>query len=229
MSWVAKKYPIPHLFSMSVFMCSLFLLISSYVQTKNRIRTDNLNSEQLKVLKDVTLFIPPNEPVYDGVGSYIFRPDGYFICCHRYEQFVDKLDTKFQSLKNHLIQSKTKYIILDQKGFVFWTTKPDDLVFIITHYLLSPYKKIYTLGSAFSCDSGKCIQLTVHGKPMSEDIKNTFDIVIEETYRIRTEPANEKITIQNTVYTDTQKVRFFPGIYKFSAPSGVTGFSVQLD
>jgi hypothetical protein len=208
---------------------ALTLLTSFSLQTIDRVRDGNTNDEQVQVLRDTARIIKPDETVYDEVGSYIFRPDGYFICCHHYEQFVDKLDPSLWSLKEHLIQNKTKFIILDQKGFAFWTPKPEDVNFIITHYAPSAYKKIYTLGIRFQCDKHVCKQLNVHGNPISEKQVSSFPIVIEEQYVIHIQPEGEEVSINNSSYHNRDSIRLPVGTYTFAPRIGVTGLSVQLD
>ncbi len=67
------------------------------------------NTEQMSVISDLPM-IRSDEPVYDMVGSYVFRPDGYFICCHPYQEFVDHLSKKVPTLRESLVATKTKFI-----------------------------------------------------------------------------------------------------------------------
>lgn len=208
--------------------CSLLLLFSFSIQTMDRNTPLGTNQEQLQVLTDVASVIKPDEPVYDMVGSYIFRPDGYFICCHPYIQFAHLLKQPIPTLKDSLIQTKTKFLVMDQKGYVFWIAKPEDLAFMTTHYLPSAYKKIYTLGSQFQCENGACKQLNVHGKPISEDTVSTFDIAIEETYAISVQPDNQPVTINGKQYVDGDTLIFSPSTYRFSAHPLVSSCSIQM-
>jgi len=212
-----------------VSVLSLLLLLSFSVQTLDRQIPLGSNQEQLDVLQSVLSVIKPDEPVYDMVGSYVFRPDGYYICCHPYIQFAHLLKRPLPTLTESLISSKTKFLVMDQKGYVFWIAKPEDLAFMTTHYLPSAYKKIYTLGSQFQCNQGSCIQLNVHGQPISEEKITTIDVVIEEQYKIRVQPSNKQITINAGSYINDQIAVFAPGVYRFSAPPAVTSFSIQLD
>jgi len=201
---------------------------SFFLQYQSRIHAQN--EEQLGVLADISKITRPDEPVYDMVGSYIFRPDSYYICClFTSPLFADKVKPAIPTLSESLIASKTKFLVMDQKGYVFWQIKPEDLAFMTTHYLPSAYKKIYTLGSQFQCRQGSCIQHNVHGQPVSEDSKTSFDIMIEEQYKMHIQPDSQRITINNSSYANDQTAVFVPGIYRFSAPSGVTSFSIQLD
>lgn len=227
--FLSQKIKMSFILPVGLSLVSILLLSSFFLQTNDRIREGNLNNEQLQVLADIPGLIKPDETVYDEVGSYVFRPDGYFICCLHYEQFVEKLDKTLWSLKENLIKNKTKFIVLDQKGFAFWTPKPADVDFIITHYLPSAYKKIYTLGSWFQCENGECIQLNVHGRPFTGDPTSAFDIVIAEQYKVKIEPQNLSVTIGNKRYTSGQTEEFSPGTYRFAVPKGVTSFAIQMD
>jgi hypothetical protein len=225
---ISRRVSMRYLEPFAYVAISLTLLTSFSLQTMDRVRDGNTNDEQLQVLRDTARIIKPGETVYDEVGSYIFRPDGYFICCHHYEQFVDKLDPSLWSLKEHLIKNKTKFIVLDQKGFAFWTPKPDDVNFIISTYAPSAYKKIYTLGVRFQCDKNVCTQLNVHGNPISEKQVSSFPIVVEEHYVIHIQPEGEEISLNNSSYHNNDSIRLPVGTYTFLPRIGVTGFSVQL-
>lgn len=181
-----------------VIVTSLLILISFGMQTHARQTPLGTNQEQLLVLDEILQVVRPNEPVYDMVGSYVFRPDGFYICCHAYIQFADLLKPSIPSLSESLILTKTKFLVMDQKGYVFWIAKPDDLAFLTTHYLPSPYKKIYTLGSQFQCTNSRCIQLNVHGTPISDHLIDTVNIIIEERYKLTIQPPNQHITISNS-------------------------------
>ena len=212
----------------AITLMSILLLLSFSMQTRDRAQPMAGNQEQLAVLTDVLSVIKPDEPVYDMVGSFVFRPDGYFICCHPYIQFSHLLKRPLPTLTESLIQTKTKFLVLDQKGYVFWIAKPEDLSFLTTHYLPSAYHKIYTLGSRFQCKGGSCIQLNVHGNAVSGEPTDTLDIVIEERYVLSIAPANQHITINNDQAINKQTIRFSPGLYRFSVPTGVTEFTIQL-
>jgi len=227
-TWIQKQtrtslWSLLILFSLAgIFGYSFFLQYQSRIHAQNE--------EQLGVLADISKITRPDEPVYDMVGSYIYRPDSYYICClFTSHFFADKVKPAIPTLSESLIASKTKFLVMDQKGYVFWQVKPEDLAFMTTHYLPSAYKKIYTLGSQFQCRQGSCIQLNVHGQPVSEDSKTSFDIMIEEQYKMHIQPDSQRITINNSSYANDQTAVFVPGIYRFSAPSGVTSFSIQLD
>ncbi len=229
LAFTSSRLRLPVLEPVGIALVLLGLSVSMYMQTMDRIRPGNTNEEQLQVLTDTSRIIKPHETVYDEVGSYIFRPDGYFICCHHYEQFVDKLDPSLHSLKSHLIGNKTKFIVLDQKGFAFWTPKPDDLEFIITHYAPSKYRKIYTLGYRFRCNGGSCVQLNVHGGAISDQPVNAFPVVIAESYRIRISPPDATVAINGTARNNNEIIALPVASYRFSASASVTDFSVQLE
>jgi hypothetical protein len=229
---IATAVLVMSVFKKQIWIVSVFsflLLVSFGIQTLNRQSPLGSNQEQLDVLRDVLTAVKPDEPVYDMVGSYVFRPDGYYICCHPYIQFSHLLNRPIPTLTQSLIATKTKFLVLDQKGYVFWIAKPEDLEFMTTHYLPSSYNKIYALGSQFQCSKGSCIQLNVHGNPVSENPKKTLTIVIEDQYKITIQPDNQHITINNTPYANSQTVSLLPGIYQFSVPPTVSYFSIQLN
>lgn len=213
--------------TLSVIVLSGILLTSTYIQTKDRNTPLGSNRQQLEVLADVLSMIKPNEPVYDMVGSYIFRPDSYYICCHPYAQFIHHLDIPLSTLRESLIKTKTKFLVMDQKGYVFWIPDSQDLAFLLTHYLPSMRNKIYTLGSQFHCDNGVCTQYTLHHTPVNQT--TTVDIVIPETYRIRTTPADLSMQINGVFYQDGDIIQWSPGTYQFSVSPTLTAFSIQLN
>jgi len=227
-TWIQKQTQTSLWSLLILFSLAGIFGYSFFLQYQSRIHAQN--EEQLGVLADISKITRPDESVYDMVGSYIFRPDSYYICClFTSPLFADKVKPAIPTLSESLIASKTKFLVMDQKGYVFWMGKPEDLAFMTTHYLPSAYKKIYTLGSQFQCRQGSCIQLNVHGQPVSEDSKTSFDIMIEEQYKMHIQPDSQRITINNSSYANDQTAVFVPGIYRFSAPSGVTSFSIQLN
>lgn len=199
----------------------LFLLLSFFQQYQNRI--NNTNEEQLHVIGDVLTVIRPNEPVYDMVGSYVFRPDGYFICCNIYSQFADKLDLPLPTLARSLVASQTKFLVLDRAGKSLWLPKPDDLLFLKTNYLPSAYPKIYTLGVQFRCQNGACVP------PAAARSTNFFTILVPETYTVTIEPNNEVITIDGKEIRNGQTLDLTAGPHQFLVSPPATLLRIQLD
>ncbi len=122
---------------------SFILMASFFLQYKERTTPASNNAEQLQVIRDVLTISKPTDTFYDMVGSYVFRPDGYFICCHPYQEFIDKLKIKPLSLRESLIANKTKFVILDRTGQSLWKPKQEDLDFLLANYKPSRYPKIY--------------------------------------------------------------------------------------
>lgn len=116
-------------------------LVSYYQQWI--IRITQTNQEQRQVIDDILAISQPADTVYDMVGSYVFRPDGYYICCNIYSQFADRLGLPIPSLKDSLIANNTKYLILDRTGKSLWKPKQDDLEFLQKNFTPSAYPKIY--------------------------------------------------------------------------------------
>ena len=88
------------------------------------------------------------------VGSYVFRPDGYYICCHPYAEFAHKLTSgPGLDLAKSFIANKTKFLVMDRVGFVFWKSLDADKAFLLTNYLpmgnpaapKTPLAKLYCL------------------------------------------------------------------------------------
>ncbi len=126
-----------------MLMIILSILPSFFLQYRERTTAAANNAEQLQVIRDVLTMSKPTDTFYDMVGSYVFRPDGYFICCHPYAEFVDKLKTKAPTLTQSLISNHTQFLILDRTGQSLWKPKKEDLDFLIAHYTPSKYRKIY--------------------------------------------------------------------------------------
>lgn len=123
----------------------VLLLFSFWQQWQLRVVPGADNGEQKQVVETILKISKPNDTVYDMVGSYVFRPDGYYICCHPYAEFVDQLSVRVPTLRDSLIAHHTKFIILDRTGQSLWKPKPEDLRFLQTNYVQSKYPKIYIL------------------------------------------------------------------------------------
>ncbi len=134
------RFIIPH--SLFFILYSLFLF-SFFLQYRDRISPASNNEEQLGVIRDVLAISKPTDTFYDMVGSYVFRPDGYFICCHPYAEFVDKLKAKPPTLPQSLISNNTHFLILDRTGQSLWKPKKEDLDFLKANFIQSKYRKIY--------------------------------------------------------------------------------------
>lgn len=125
-------------------MIIIVTMISSFfLQYRQRTAPGAENREQLQVIRDILKISKPTDTVYDMVGSYVFRPDGYYICCHPYAEFADKLSHPPPSLRESLMAKNTRFLILDRTGQSLWKPKREDLDFLKTHYVPSPYPKIY--------------------------------------------------------------------------------------
>lgn len=201
--------------------------ISFFLQYRER--SLDANSEQLSVIASVVAHTKPDDTFFDMVGSYVFRPDGYYICCNEYAGFADKLNPKPLSLRNSLIRNQTKFLVMDRIGKVFWLPLPEDLAFILTSYLPSPlYNKIYTLGVDFRCDASICIQYTLHGQPAGTEPADALTIPILETYRLETDPDGMYILLDGRKIADAEDVLLHPAVYSFQTPIGLTRFTLKL-
>lgn len=229
LTWIQKR---THTIIWSTVMLGLLIGALSYsffLQIQSRESWQFQNEEQLEVLRDILKITTSHEPVYDMVGSYIYRPDSYYICCiPSYREFVKNVQEPMLPLQESLIQTQTKFLVLDQKGYVFWTPEPADLSFILSHYLPSAYKKIYSLGSTFRCENGSCIQYTLNEKPTS-NTTHLIDIVIPETYRITITPPTQTITVENKIYHHNEKILLKKGIYPFITSDNISSFTIHLD
>jgi 4-amino-4-deoxy-L-arabinose transferase-like glycosyltransferase len=185
------------------------------------------NTEQLEVLKQVHEHIPKNEPAVDLVGSYVYRFNGFFYNFPLYASVIDKINPKAESLTESLIRTQTKYLVLDQKGYIFWTAKAGDIQFMLTHYLLSPWFKIYTPGVTFVCKQAGCTQYTPHGSPAFTTASDTFSFHIKGFYTLMTEPKGFTILLNGLQVNDGEDKLYLPSIYKFSVPIGLQSFVLQ--
>lgn len=134
---------IPGIDLLMIISSICLLLISFFEQYQVRVRAENTNREQLTVVRNVLIISQPSDTFYDMVGSYVFRPDGYFICCHPYAEFAPSLPVKIFSLRESLEKNKTKYLIMDRTGLLFWKPKIEDLEYLKDNFVASPYPKIY--------------------------------------------------------------------------------------
>jgi len=204
----------------------LLLILSFSQQYQGRVR--DTNEEQRAVIADVLAISNPGEPFYDMVGSYVFRPDGYYICCNIYSQFADQLNLKLPTLARSLAASQTKFLVLDRAGKSLWLPAPDDLLFLQTNYLPSAYPKIYTLGIAFRCTNGACTQYRLDGEPGANRSANTFTILVPETYTVTVEPVSETFLIDDQPIQNGQTLPLAAGVHPFAAPPTISSFRLQL-
>ncbi|MEK9143173.1 MAG: hypothetical protein AAB481_00900, partial [Patescibacteria group bacterium] len=219
------------------------LFISFFLQYRERVAPTASNSEQLQVLRDVSAISRPDETFYDMVGSYVFRTDGYFICCHPYGEFIHLLASSLPAevpprgtkegpdlnLTKSLIRRQTKFLVLDRIGFVFWQTPEPDLSFLLTNYLPTKYNKIYSLGLTFRCVNGACTQYRLDDKPAANRSTNTFSTIIPETYTVTIEPSTTTLTIDGNETKNGQTIDLAAGPHRFLVSPTTTLLRVQLD
>ncbi len=198
------------------------VVTSFFLQYRERVAFTASNSEQLQVLRDVSIVSAPDETFYDMVGSFIFRPDGYFICCHPYGEFIDKLSRPAPTLRESLVRRQTKFLVMDRIGFVFWQTPEPDLSFLLSNYLPTKYNKIYSLGQEFRCQNGACVE------PRATRSTNIFTILVPEKYSVTLEPNTAIVTIDAKEIRNDQTLDIAAGIHRFSVSTTVTEFRVQL-
>ena len=199
------------------------IITSFFIQYRERIAPGAGNSEQLQVLRDVLAVSGPDETFYDMVGSYVFRPDGYFICCHPYGEFIDKLSRPAPTLRESLVRRQTKFLVMDRVGFVFWQTPTPDLSFLLSNYLPTKYNKIYSLGVQFRCQNGACVQ------PGAVRSTNFFTILVAEKYSVTLEPNTAIVIIDGKEIRNGQTRDLASGVHRFSVSTTITEFRVQLD
>ncbi len=212
-------------FYLLILLFTALLAASFFLQYHDR--TLNLNSQQLEVLEQVHEHIPQNEPVVDLVGSFIYRPAGFLYNVPSYDLLVDALDPNYPTLSQVLAGSQVKYLVMDQKGFIFWTVKPDDLTFILTHYLLSPWFKIYTPGAKFVCDQSICFQYNLHDLPAFNIPSNNFSLHIKGNYQLTTDPKGEMVILNGEKITDGEIKKFNPSSYTFTVSENLHSFILQ--
>ncbi len=210
---------------LSYGVLALLLGTSFTQQYLLRVSPGMANTEQMSVIADLPM-IRSGESVYDMVGSYVFRPDGYFICCHPYQEFVDNLSRKVPTLRESLIATKTKFIILDRTGMSLWQPRVADLDFLKKNYLPSAKNwKIYPLGVKFLCYNGSCFQADADNRVLG-DATATLTIPIGETFTLATVPEGNSVTIDGKMYS--QKVPLSAGTYSFTIPDTISEFTLKL-
>ncbi|OGG30763.1 hypothetical protein A2973_01800 [Candidatus Gottesmanbacteria bacterium RIFCSPLOWO2_01_FULL_49_10] len=226
-----KNFRLAALVSTHGITC-IVLLVSFLIQYRERVSIGASNSEQLHVIRDVLAATRPDETIYDMVGSFVFRPDGYYICCHPYGQFINGLASRpalERGLAESLTQRQTKFLVMDRVGFVFWQTPEPDLTFLLTHYVPSGYNKIYVAGVLLRCQSGNCIQYTLHDRPASSGRTNSFDIHIPETYRVTTVPTDATAIIDGVTVHSGERLSLAAGLHRFSPSPAMTELRIRLD
>ncbi len=216
-----------HTISLTIFMFLFLGFLSKSFFLQYRERVVPTNTEQMEVLRQVYEHIPKNETAVDLVGSYVYRLNGFFYNFPLYASVIDKIDPKAESLTESLIRTQTKYIVLDQKGYIFWTPKANDLQFILTHYLVSPWFKIYTPGVTFVCKQSECIQYNLHGLQAFNIPSKAFSLHIKGLYKLTTEPKGLTVILNGLLVHDGEDALYLPLIYTFSVPVGLQSFVLQ--
>jgi hypothetical protein len=186
-------------------------------------------AEQSQVLDDIAVHTRPLETFYDMVGSYVFRSDGYFICCNIYPHISPYLQKNPGSLKESLIKNKTKFIVMDRVGKSFWLPSEQDLIFMKANYQESKYRKIYALGVKFRCVSGVCTRVDTFGKDLNNFSGDAFDLPIAENYEIKITPMTASINLNGRKYANGEKVKLETGYYWFTVSENVEEFAVLID
>lgn len=208
--------------SWSVILMTVLLSFSFFLEYKERVAPNADNREQLQVIRDVLAVTKPNESIYDMVGSFVFRPDAYYICCHPYGEFRDTLSRPIPTLRESLITRQTKFLVMDRIGFVFWQTPQPDLSFLKTNYLPTKYKKIYSLGVLFRCQNGACVP------PGATRSTNVFTILVPEKYTVTFEPNWASVTIGGEEIRNGQTLDLASGLHRFLVSPFVTLLRIQL-
>ena len=203
-------------------------LISFWYQYKDRI--NDTSAEQRSVIDTVLTISKPNETFYDMVGSYLLRPDGFYVCCNIYSQFAAGLSIPLPTLAQSLVKKQTKFIVLDRAGKSLWLPAPLDLAYVKGHYLQSRYPKIYTAGVQFLCQNTLCTQLGLDGNEIvPTPPRNAFAIDIPDSYRIETHPLDQTIIIDGVPVPPAKSIPLSRGIHIFSVPDSVLSLRVTLD
>jgi len=198
------------------------VISSFFIQYRERVTKGASNAEQLQVLRDVLAVSRPDETFYDMVGSFIFRPDGYTICCHPYGEFIDKLSRPVPTLRESLVRRQTKFLVMDRVGFVFWKTPEPDLSFLLSNYLPTKYNKIYSLGQEFRCKNGACVP------PAATRSTNFFTILVPEKYTVTLEPNTAIVTIDGKEIRNGQTLDLAADLHRFSTSPAINNLRIQL-
>lgn len=204
----------------------VFILLAVSFFQQYKIRASNDNAEQLGVVKDVLSVSRPEESLYDATGSYIFRPDGYIFCCHPYWEFIHLLKAKYPTVRDSLVSNRTKFLVMDRRGYIFWKILEPDLTFLKQNYLPSRYKKIYTLGQQFTCQEGKCHQLNIDNKPVVPTA-SFIEIIIDEKYLITPDSPVNKVFIDGKEVIGA--IYLSSGKHQLSVSTNLKSFRIQLD
>lgn len=214
----------------------LFLVVisgigaSCWIQFQERGTPTVMIQEQKQAITDILAITKPDETIYDMTGSYVFRPDGYFICCHPYGEFVDRLASPPGTLAASLLSKQTKFLVMDQKGYVFWLPKPSDLSFLLSTYTDSAYKKIYTAGVTYVCNEGKCHQIDIFNNPVAgTNETKTLRITYPERYILRTTPPGGFIILNHLKISDGQSLPLSPNLYSLEPSPSITKFILRID
>ena len=229
------------------FFLPLVFISSFFLQYRDRIQPGAGNNEQIRVIGDVLQVTRPGEPVYDMVGSYVFRPDGYYICCHPYAEFAGRLANRTMGqspgtadvdggLRQSLIATQTKFLVMDRAGFVFWQSLGKDRAFLLANYLPmgnpaapgTPLAKLYSLGQTFHCRDGACVQYDMNGYPAASRSANTFTIIAPEMYTVSLTPPSARVTIDGKEMGSNESVPLWVGDHRFTADPAVVKIRLQL-
>jgi hypothetical protein len=201
---------------------------SVYQQTTDRLGPGMGHDEQFKVIETVLSVTKPQETFYDMTGSYVYRPDGYYICCNIYSQFSFALPFPVPSLSESLVKNDTRFIILDRRGAAFWHPYPADKLFLFSTYVPSRYPKIYVPGLQYRCQDASCTQVLLSGDPAAQPSRS-LKVTFPGKYQVITDPPDQRVIVGNRDLSGGVGIDFAAGTYGFQVNPAVTSFTFRLD
>ncbi len=127
-------------------------LYSSYEAYKGR--RDWSNDYNLEYVADYLEVSKTEDRVFDFWGFYIFRLDGYFVCCENFPYFDRRLQARLPNFLKEIKEKETRFITLPRTGGGMVGGRMaslsfKDLDFLKENYLLTGVGDIRAVGKTF--------------------------------------------------------------------------------
>ncbi len=168
--WLAKKskplYIICWVLFLGIFSFGFWQSVKAHLNWNN--------SAMVKSIATDLAISSPGDHFFDYMGTHLFRPSGYYICCAIYPDWIDNLSQPMPRLPDDFRQNQTKFLILNKRsGYLF--TDDFDAVFLRENYFPTAIADIWTAGKKIAFDNNRPVafEIIVAGNYTISEGKNT--------------------------------------------------------
>ena len=150
--WLAKKSK-----PLYIVSWALFLGIFSFGFWQSVKAHLNWNSiAQVEGIADTLAVSRPGDHFFDYMGTHLFRPSGYYLCCQLYPDWINNLSRPMPRLQDDFRKKQTKFLFQTKRA-VYWTLDDSDGRFIRENYFPSAITGIWVVGKKIVFDSNQSV------------------------------------------------------------------------